>query len=91
MLMGKGDNDVWSDIGHGALGGGLLGTGAGVVGAAKIPGGMNIVKYLMAKKGLGKVGATLAALGLGGAYGGSLGALHGASAASFNNLRRDQE
>ncbi len=92
LIMGKGDDDALSDMGHGALGGGILGAGAGLVGTGKLPGGSALAEYL-AKSGKlgggGKVANMIKMLGLGTAYGGLMGAGHSAAAATFNDWRRD--
>ncbi len=91
-IMGKGDDNEMSDIGHGALGGGILGTAAGFLGAGKVKGGGNLAKYMTRTKALGgggKLANMLKLLGIGTAAGGLVGAGHAASSASANEWRRN--
>ena len=87
-LFGKKER---GNLGHDALQGALSGGAATALTAGAIPGGQNLVKYLMATKGLSKGKAIAMLLGGAGLAGATGGAALGALGAGMNNLAGDED
>jgi hypothetical protein len=82
---------VSGQAGSGAVGGALIGAPLAVAAAGKLPGGMNLAKFLARKRAIGQNRAAAEILGLSGLAGGAFGGLNQALVQAQHEASRERQ